>query len=428
MAVSGGADSVALLRALLEARRELGVVISVAHFHHGIRGAEADGDERFVAALAAAHDLEFHRASGDAPGLAQRESISLETAARRLRYAYFHQLVAAGVADKIATAHTLDDQAETVLMKVIRGAGTRGLAGIAPVHGPIIRPLLGTQRSEARAYLEQLGQSWREDTTNLDLSHTRNRVRHELLPLLEKSYNPAIAEALAGTAEIAAAEEAYWEEFIARLAPAHIQTSPGLVELRDLKHLPLAVQRRLVRAAAAQLELALDFGHAEEILRVARTGGRAHVLPGGWQVWRVAGAIRFGRRALVPASFRHTLPIPGEVEVPETGRKYRASLVNPRQQQGYNPAELLDPAQTGHELVLRSWAAGDRFWPAHAKSAKKVKDLLQKRKVVDIERKLWPVAVRGARILWMRGFAAANDALVPSDAQQAVLIEELSGS
>src|SRR5687768_16624461 len=169
VAVSGGADSVALLRALLELRTELGVVLSVTHFHHGIRGAEADADERFVAALAAEHALEFHRASGDAPGLAQRQGISLEAAARPLRYAYFHQLINAGAGDKIATAHTLDDQAETVLMKVIRGAGSRGLAGIAPVHGPIVRPLLRVRRRQAREYLQALRQTWREDSSNLDL-------------------------------------------------------------------------------------------------------------------------------------------------------------------------------------------------------------------------------------------------------------------
>jgi len=314
------------------------------------------------------------------------------------------------------------------LMKVIRGAGTRGLAGIAPVHGPIIRPLLGVRSTEVRTYLKALGQAWREDSTNLDMRHTRNRVRRELLPLLEQDYNPAIAAALAATADIASAEEAYWDQVLERLAPAHLEATAESVLLRELPGLPLAIQRRLVRAAAARLSLALEFQHVEAALRVSGGQSAAHVLPGGFQVTRAGGCLRIGRAPADPAPYRYVLPIPGELDVPETGRKYRATLLNPQQQAGYNPAELLDPAQAGRELVVRNWAPGDRFWPVHARAAKKIKELLQERKVVEAERKLWPVAVRGERVLWMRGFAASADALVPPGAQPAVLIEELNAS
>jgi tRNA(Ile)-lysidine synthetase-like protein len=150
------------------------------------------------------------------------------------------------------------------------------------------------------------------------------------------------------------------------------------------------------------------------------------MLPHGFQVTRAGGCLRIALPRTGAVSYRHTLSIPGEVEVAETGCRYRATLLNLQQQQGYNPADLLDPGQTGPELVVRNWAPGDRFWPAHAKSARKVKELLQERKVVEAERKLWPVAVRGERVLWMRGFAAAADALVPRGAEQAVLIEELT--
>src|SRR5450432_306804 len=171
IACSGGADSVALLRILLELREALGIVLSVVHFHHQIRGAEADADQQFVENLAAAFQLEFHSGSGDVPAHALAHQISLETAARDLRHQWFAWVVQQGKADKIATAHTLDDQAETVLMRILRGTGARGLAGIASAHKAkhLVRPLLTTSRHEIEAYLNAIGQHWHEDSSNLDI-------------------------------------------------------------------------------------------------------------------------------------------------------------------------------------------------------------------------------------------------------------------
>src|SRR5438270_7680909 len=184
VAVSGGADSVALLRLLLELREQLGVVLSVVHFNHQIRGAEAEADQKFVEELAAKYNLDMHASSADTPGIAAAKKLSLEAAARRLRYDFFQSLMGRGVVDKVATAHTLDDQAETVLLRIVRGTGTRGLSGILPKLrmsgegcGTVVRPLLNTRRAELREYLTRLGQTWREDASNLDLKHMRNRVR-----------------------------------------------------------------------------------------------------------------------------------------------------------------------------------------------------------------------------------------------------------
>ena len=215
-AVSGGADSVALLRALVELRGELGIVVSVLHFHHGIRGEGADADQRFVEAMAATHGLAFLTERGDAPAAAQVRKLTLEEAARELRYGWFRKLLREGAVDSVATAHTADDQAETVLLRLMRGAGTRGLAGIYPkiagqleedaaeggraARAGIIRPLLAVRRAEVEDYLRGLGQEWRDDPMNLDPRHARNRVRHELLPLLEREFSPGIASVLADTA------------------------------------------------------------------------------------------------------------------------------------------------------------------------------------------------------------------------------------
>ncbi len=316
VAVSGGADSAALLRLLLELRGELGVVLSVAHFHHGIRGAEADADAQFVAHLAKSHNLELHSGSGDAPAHARARGASLETAARELRYQFFAKLLENGAMGKIATGHTLDDQAETVLMKALRGAGTRGLAGIHPaLRSGMVRPLLGARRSEVEEYLRGLGQEWREDSTNRDRKHLRNRVRHELVPLLERDFNPDVTRVLGETAEVARGEEEYWQREVERLLPQVSRPGDGSLELKALLAQPLAVQRRLVRAAVERAGAGFDFRHGEEILRLAQKTRGAVELPGGWRVVRGKSGLRIeqrSERAGARVSSAHAERGPGE--------------------------------------------------------------------------------------------------------------------
>src|ERR1700744_4889551 len=180
VAVSAGADSVALLRRLLEERQQLGIVLAVVHVHHGIRQAAADEDAAFVANLAQINDLPFYLRHADVPAAAVALHETLEEAARNLRYGFFRDLMEKGLVDAVATAHTADDQAETVLYKLLRGAWTEGLSGIHPVvtteAGTILRPFLGNNRTTIEAWLRNLPQPWREDSTNQDLAHTRNRI------------------------------------------------------------------------------------------------------------------------------------------------------------------------------------------------------------------------------------------------------------
>jgi tRNA(Ile)-lysidine synthase len=285
VAVSGGADSVALLRALVDAAPEIGLVLSVAHVHHGIRGADADADAQFVADLAARFELAFHRHDVDAPAAARKNRETLEEAARNLRYAWFGELLASGVADAVATAHTLDDQAETVLHKFLRGAWTEGLSGIHPVlaqpRGAILRPFLGVRRADIEAWLACIGQEWREDATNADTAHTRNRLRHDLLPALA-AYNPRIYEQLANLATLSRDEDAYWQAELARILPPLLlpgkpvrgggraaSTDPNeasvAVEVERLPASP-ALRRRILRAAARHLGVALNFDQTERVL------------------------------------------------------------------------------------------------------------------------------------------------------------------
>ena len=455
MAVSGGADSVALFRLLLELRDELGLVLAVVHVNHQIRGSEADADQQFVADLAAKYSLPLHAHSADTPSFAAQRHLSLEAAARELRYKHFRRLLDEGALDKVATAHSLDDQAETVLLRLARGTGITGLAGIYPrwpVAGDqrpparpgernsprataIIRPLLEIRRSELLSYLENLKQAWREDASNLDQRFARNRVRHKVLPLLESELNPRVRELLAETAEIARAEEDYWAAEVARLLPqvwrAAGKAEKGSLDVATLCQYPLALQRRLVRAVAESVGLSLEFQHVEELLGLAQAppaGEKRIVLPGGWRALRSGGQLELGspsRQSLPNHDFAYFLPLPGEVAVAETGTVFRAIVgpVSPEHTcQAYNPTCLPD------RLRVRNWRPGDRFWPGHTRAPRKIKELLQQRKIPPAQRRSWPVitvAVSGQeQVVWLRGFPPPQQLLVPPGQAEGLVIQE----
>jgi len=450
VACSGGADSVALLRILADLRDELGVVLSVAHFHHQIRGAEADADQQFVEDLAGRLQLEFYCGSGNVPAHAAAQKISLETAARDLRNHWFADLITQGKVDKIATAHTLDDQAETVLMRILRGTGARGLAGIAAAQKAkhLVRPLLTTSRLEIEAYLKKLGQPWRDDASNLDTSHTRNRVRHTLLPLLEREFNPAIRQTLADLADLAQAEDEYWNRELSSLLPRLVhegkpsrsgRSSSGEsknvlgLDLSVLQRLPLALRRQAIYETAKRLGVSLEFKHIQQLTTLAEheKPGKKVALPGGLMANRTAREIQFSKNTPKAAEdYCYRLPIPGEVAIPEAGITLRTRLISDGKQKpsGYNEATLLEASLLGSELKVRNWRAGDKFFPAHTQSPKKVKELLQAgrlgHEISPAERKAWPVIESAGQIIWMRSFPASQ--LFASNSGHAVLIEEIS--
>jgi tRNA(Ile)-lysidine synthase len=436
IAVSGGADSVALLRLFLDLRKEVGLVLSVVHFNHKLRGAESNADQRFISELAQRHELELYCESGEVAARAAENHLSVETAAREMRYQYFRQLLLEDRLNRVATGHTLDDQAETVLLKIVRGAGSRGLAGIYPhlkvtrnrpsvfgsqerqnAEGSIIRPLLATRRRDLEAYLRALGQTWREDKSNRDLRHMRNRMRHGILPRLERYFNPSVREAVGETAEIARAEEEYWEKEVARVLPQVWQAAEpesaagpaqGMLDVSILVNLPLATQRRVIRAASESLGMHVDFEHVDAILALCSKRYGSVVLPDEWLASRKKTKLWFepGGRKPTVSHYEYRLCVPGSVEVRETDSRFEAVLVSGNAFQGYNPEHLLDPELLAAELRVRNWRPGDRFWPSHTKVAKKIKELLEERHVTGPARKLWPVVVSGQEVVWVRGFRA----------------------
>jgi tRNA(Ile)-lysidine synthase len=448
IAVSGGADSVALLRILLELRDELGTVISVAHFHHGIRGADADADEVFVADLASRYDLEFQVERGEAPARAKDSNISLETAARQLRHDFFTRILHEGKVHRVATAHTMDDQAETVLMKALRGAGSRGLSGIFPEHqlaaGRIVRPLLEVRREELREYLRAGKQGWREDASNADLSFARNRIRARVLPMLRAEANPSVDHALAHLAEIARAEEQYWSDQMARLLPLIVvpgepargggrrqTSSPGIaIDIQKFSQQPLAARRRLLRAAAEQLGRRMDFEQVRAVLHLisqrAERGAQKKIveLGDGWRIRLLFRELRFEAAELQGSSADYALPlrIPGEVSLTALGTKIRARICQDNgnvKNASYNPHSVRVPAIT--ELLVRNWKAGDRFRPARHNSEKRVKELLYPLHLSEEEKRLWPVVVARDRIVWVRSIDSPE---LRTEAGERLLIEE----
>ena len=445
--LSGGADSVALLRVLVARSTELGLVIHAAHLHHGLRGDEADGDLEFCRELAAKLGVTFHEARVDTAAAAQpdpktgkpRETI--EEAARRLRYAWFRTLLSKGLPhavplDVVATAHTLDDQAETVLAKFLRGAWTEGLAGISPkLEGPenagtMIRPLLNTKRSEVEAYLRELGQDWRDDSSNRHLSFTRNRIRHQLLPLLE-GWNPRLREHLAQMAQLARDEEAWWQAEVARLAPQMLlpgrpvrgggrAAGGGLdsglaIEVNRLAALPRALQRRVLRHAAERFGVSLDFV-ATEALRLLALAGRAGQklgLPNGLGAERTVRELQLsihvepapkGKSAQASPP-NYTAQIPGEIDAPAFGLRIYVELSG----KGTAETSLPETGPDGHSssaprvATVRNWKPGDRVRLRHSGAPRKVKEVLERLRVTGTNRALWPVLEVGGHILWMKG-------------------------
>jgi len=418
IAVSGGADSVALLRLMLELRPEIGLVVSVVHLNHKLRGADSDTDEGFVRELAEKYGLALISDSRDVKAYAAQNKVGIEAAARELRYEYFKRLLASGTCDRIATAHTLDDQAETLLLKLARGAGTRGLAGIYPklalssrlsaISKPatprgqeIVRPLLATHREDLRSYLAEINQTWREDSSNRDLRHTRNRIRHGILPRFERHVNPSVHDALAETAEIARGEEEYWAEEIARLLP-QVWRSKAL-NCVQLEAFPLALRRRLERAAAESLDLTMEFRHVEEVLTL-RPESRAS-LPQGWLATRNGDLIRFHELDEKASDYQYVLAVPGKVAVLESQLNVEAVLVNDADHR----EDILESSFAQRELVVRNWRPGDRFWPAHTREPKKIKELLQDRHISGDQKRGWPVIASGDEVVWVRGFGVRRD-------------------
>jgi tRNA(Ile)-lysidine synthase len=461
VAVSGGADSVALLRMLESLRDRLGVTLVVVHFNHKLRGAESDADARFVEDLARARGLEYVGGSEDVAAAAAAHKWNLEDAARRLRYSFFERTIAEGRATRIVVAHTADDQAETVLAHILRGTGPSGLAGIYPAVGSVVRPLLGERREDLRKYLRQLGQDWREDSTNRDLSKQRARIREQLLPLLERDFSPRAVKHLAGLASLAREEEVFWSALVEDRFQALVRAGQGKLGIRiqdllaplDLTSAkePAALRsltERLIRRLYQELRDSpggLTAVHVEQVIHLAAasaSGSRAE-LPGGVLVERnfdeliFSGANRTGRssRTRETASQENaylyvvTLPAQGvaTVTVPELNSRFCLKVIDwsVSERDTKRDSAVLDANLLREPLVLRNWRPGDAYRPRGRRQPKKLKEMFLAVRVPSRDRGSWPVLESGGRVAWARGLPPADDFCVREGTRAGVVIEEV---
>lgn len=462
----------ALLRTMVEVAREIGLVVSVAHVHHGIRGADADEDAEFVRALAEKLGCAFHLHRVDTPAAAREKKQTLEEAARVLRYAWFRELLAVGHADAVVTAHTLDDQAETVLHRLLRGAWTEGLGGIHPVvecepqidnrssteapqglrprifsrrdgtakavpfqgssqshtlkaagRGVILRPFLGVRRAEIEAWLRALGQAWREDATNAETAFTRNRIRHELLPQLAE-FNPRVAEQLAHMAELARDEEAWWDAELQRLLPQlllpgkpvrgggrAVSTHPEERTVgMELERLRTlpAALRRRVLRAAAE-----HLGCSLNFEQTERLMGMAtaEASAAGAKKQELAAELRAERTARELRLHREALGRPYA-----DGESYELPIPGEVTGLGVTltakPLDRIGLGGNGERLptaILRTPKPGDRVQIKHSRGPKPLKEIFERMGVAAEERKMWPVVEWQGRIVWMRGVVVEGE-------------------
>ena len=470
VAVSGGADSIALLRLLEKLRGELGITLAVVHFDHSLRGKESEGDSRFVCDLAHLSGLEFILGKDDVAGKAEQHGWNLEDAARRIRYAFFKRVVEEKRVTRICVAHTADDQAETVLAHVIRGTGPTGLAGIYPIAGPIVRPLLKTRRQELRQFLKELGQEWREDATNQDLHRLRARIRAQLLPQLETDFSRQIVPRLCDLARLSQEEENFWAELVEQrycrcaqeqggdltMKICDLMTMPG-VSARETAHLAIRTStssapwrpltERLIRRLYEKVRgdrRELSSRHVEQVIHLVTesSSGRRVQLPGGIQAKREFGRLVFshartaehseqrGSTAAEANTYEYVVRFSGQgttaVSVPELGSRFRLKVIDwpVTASDTKRGVQALDADLLGTPLVLRNWRPGDAYRPCGRRQVRKLKDMFRTGRVPSRERGRWPVLESEGRVIWTRGMPPAAEFSAREGTRAGVVIEE----
>ncbi len=441
VAVSGGPDSVCLLHILFKLAEQLDVRLHVAHLNHQLRGAEADADARYVADLAHRLGIPATIEQRDVKAYKARQHISLEEAAREVRYTFLAQVAKSIGASQVAVGHTKDDHIETILMHLIRGTGTRGLRGLqpsgvwcSPEHSLIIvRPLLEVSREETEGYCHSQRLVPCIDASNLSLSPLRNRIRHQLLPLLQ-SYNPRIANALLRTAHIASDDLAFLDNEIASLwgEVALKQGDTITLDKGRFHKLPLAVKRHLLRVSIERLIgniKDIEAQHIEQVITaLTKPAGRRISLPGGLVFFIEYDKYLIGRdpAALSPCPVLEAefpLKLPGETLLP--GWRVEATVIN-REQMGEEKEDFtahLDFNKTGDKLIVRSRRPGDRFQPLGMSQPKKLGEFMIDAKIPHSWRGRVPLVCSPRQILWVVGWRIDDRVKVTEATKQVLFLK-----
>ena len=429
--VSGGADSVSLLRAISEG--VFGpVALSVLHVDHRLRGTDSDRDAAFVRDLCEDLAIPCRIASIDVAAIASEHGLNLEDAGRRVRYAEAARELESRCADsgadqalgRIATAHTFDDRVETALMRLAQGTGAGGLTSLAYRRGAIVRPLLDCTRADVLAYLGELRQPWREDATNADTSRLRARVRADLVPVL-RDINPRFDESMARTLSVIGDEDEFLD-LLAQQAAADVTggiTGEVRVDRAALAALPRVLQRRMLRllireefAGASRLE----FDHIEAICDGLDDAGFARDLPDGLRAFAEYGRLIISRSEERTAPFvGGTIPVPGMIDLGEAGM-LTASTSGPTGPDVDPLVAVLDVGAIHGPLTVGPVSPGDRMRPFGMTGSRKLSDILVDAKVPVRERPLVPIVRDGERIVWVAGVKSSEDYRVGPDTQRTV--------
>ncbi|WP_321478131.1 tRNA lysidine(34) synthetase TilS [uncultured Paludibaculum sp.] len=437
VAVSGGADSVCLAAVLRELSARLGIQLHILHLNHGLRGTESDGDAGFVAALAGEWGL---------PCTVGRIELldgkgNLEQEARRARQRFFRESARTLDLRRVATGHTLSDQAETVLFRLVRGTGPAGLTGILPVTAEgIIRPLLEVERVDIRDWLGAHGLVWREDSSNLDLRFRRNVLRQRILPDLETHVRTGSGRALARLASIAASEEDYWRGVVEEAYQSSVSTeNPLIFNTIEIRRLHPALARRVLRLGLERVAGSLrrfTHEHIERLFRLASqlAGDGQAVLP-GVSAWRSFEWLRLTAAGVDAAEdWSVELPEPGLAPgAPVSLEVIEEAAVWPGPAEGpdclYNVGrDWLDFDRLSFPLLLRNMRAGDTYQPIGRDGPLKVTDLMQMERVPSWNRRNWPMIVSKGRIVWSRRFGSAAWAVAGPGTRRVLRVGDLEGN
>lgn len=429
--VSGGADSTALACALAEAAAGEGWRLQLAHLHHGLRGAAADRDLEFVRSLARALGARCSAGRADVRAAARRRALSIEMAAREARRRFFAALARRWNAAAVVLAHTADDQAETVLLRLARGAAARGLGGMSEISDldgiPLARPFLGVFRRDIEAWLRARGQPWRDDASNRDLKHLRNRVRRRVLPAIERELNPRAKEALIRAARALRDDEALLSKHAAGLLRRAAARGGGL-RAEPLRRAAAPLRRRALRdwlrtSAADCAEP--DEGLIQRVESAVRDEGRVVEVRRGWRATVRDGALILyrdrARRRRAPAAHPVPQPLSGRAELPWAdavgeARRDRGFRTERPAGAGRLPAVAwisLDKARR-EPLVWRAWRPGDRIRPLGMTGSRKLQDIFTDARLPPAERRRLPVLASGRDIVWVPGYRIARDWAAPS--------------
>ena len=444
--VSGGPDSVALFHALVILAPDYGWEVWAGHLNHGLRGEASEDDARYVRTLASSLERGWIEEEVKVAEIAQLGAFSLEQAGRHARYAFFRRAADERGLQRVALGHTLDDQAETVLLRLLRGSGVEGLAGI-PWQRPlaadsaiqVVRPLLGITREEILEYCAELDLQPRTDATNEDFAFWRNRVRHLLIPLLEREFMPNIRHLLGRTAAICREEAPILNRDTDLAFPAALleQTADSVVLDRSvLIEQPLARCRRILRRALMAIGLTPEYGHLESLtdLVIGAAEGAAVHLPGGVEaVLERGGRVVLARDKPLMAPARWSgvcsLAIPGDTHVPELGVHFRTTWLDGEAARQAVSGDLprhvavVDASALEHPLLVRTRRAGDRFRPLGMTGTRKIKDFLMSARVPRAERGLVPLVVSAGQIVWVAGYRPDDRFRVTAHTRLALRLE-----